>query len=237
MYYDSNGNPRAVEERSANTLAACLTKVYWWMTFALGISAFSAWIVGTSEGLTKILIKNPSIFFGLAVVEIVMVIGIGMGIRKLSAATATALFILYAAVNGITLSVVFIAYQLSSVAQVFGITAATFAVMALVGTTTKRDLSGLGNMLFMALLGLIIASVVNLFWANDTLYWICSYAGVLIFVGLTAYDANKIKKMFLAIGGEDPETAGRVAVLGALSLYLDFVNLFLYLLRLFGRRR
>ena len=237
MYYDSNGNPRAVEENSANTLAACLTKVYWWMTFALAVSAFSAWIVGTSEGLTKVLIKNPGIFFGLAVVEIVMVIGIGMGIRKLSAATATALFILYAAINGITLSVVFIAYQLSSVAQVFGITAATFAVMALVGTTTKRDLSGLGNMLFMGLIGLIIASVVNLFWANDILYWICSYAGVLIFVGLTAYDANKIKKMFLAIGGEDPEMVGRVAVLGALSLYLDFVNLFLYLLRLFGRRR
>ena len=168
MYYDSNGNPRAVEERSANTLAACLTKVYWWMTLALAVSGFSAYIVGTSEGLTKILIKNPGIFFGLAVVEIVMVIGIGMGIRKLSAATATALFILYAAVNGITLSVVFIAYQLSSVAQVFGITAATFAVMALVGTTTKRDLSGLGNMLFMALLDLTLdLKRANLGWTNE----------------------------------------------------------------------
>ncbi len=237
MYYDSNGNPRAVEEHSANTLAACLTKVYWWMTLALGVSAFSAWIVGTSEGLTKIFIRNPGIFFGLAVIEILMVIGIGAGIRKLSAATATALFILYAAVNGITLSVVFIAYQLSSVAQVFGITAATFAAVALVGTTTRRDLSGLGNMLFMALIGLIIASVVNLFWANGTLYWICSYAGVLIFVGLTAYDANKIKQMYLAIGNDDPEMSGRIAVLGALTLYLDFVNLFLYLLRIFGRRR
>lgn len=237
MYYDSNGNPRAVEEGSANTLAACLTKVYWWMTLALGISALSAWIVGTSEGLTNILIKNPLIFIGFAVVELLMVIGISAGIKKLSAATATALFILYAAINGITLSVVFIAYELSSVAQVFGITAATFAVMALVGTTTKRDLSGLGGILSMALLGLIIASVVNLFWANNMLYWICSYAGVLIFVGLTAYDANKIKQMLLAAGNDDPETTGRIAVLGALSLYLDFVNLFLYLLRIFGRRR
>jgi len=236
MYYDSNGNPRAVEQ-PATALAACLTRVYWWMTLALGVSAFSAWTVGTSEGLTKLLIKNPGIFLGLAIVEILMVIGIGAGINKLRAATATALFILYAAVNGITLSVVFIAYQLSSVAQVFGITAATFAGMALLGSTTKRDLSGLGSLLTMALLGLIIASVVNLFWANGTLYWICSYAGVLIFVGLTAYDANRIKQMYLAAGTDDPETVGRIAVIGALSLYLDFVNLFLYLLRIFGRRR
>ena len=236
MYYDSNGNPRAVEQ-SAASLTECLTRVYWWMTLALGVSAFSAWIVGTSEGLTKIFIRNPGIFFGLAIVEILLVIGIGAGIRKLTAATATALFILYAAVNGITLSVVVIAYQLASVAQVFGITAATFAGMALVGTTTKRDLSGLGSFFFMALIGLIIASVINLFWANDTLYWICSYAGVLIFVGLTAYDANKIKRMFLAIGTEDQEAVGKIAILGALTLYLDFVNLFLYLLRIFGRRR
>ena len=235
MYYDSNGNPRAVER--TDTFAACLTKVYWWMTLALAVSGFSAYIVGTSEGLTKILVKNPGIFIVFAIIEIVMVIGIGMGIRKLSAATATALFILYAAINGITLSVIFIAYTMSSIAQVFGITAATFAGMAFVGTTTKRDLSGLGSWLTMALLGLIIASVVNLFWSNDLLYWICSYAGVLIFVGLTAYDANKIKQLYLALGTEDGEVTGRIAVLGALTLYLDFVNLFLYLLRLFGRRR
>ena len=155
----------------------------------------------------------------------------------LDPATATALFILYAAINGITLSVIFIAYTMSSIAQVFGITAATFAGMAIVGTTTKRDLTGMGSFLTMALLGLIIASIVNLFWRNDLLYWICSYAGVLIFVGLTAYDANKIKQLYLAAGTEDSELTGRIAVIGALTLYLDFVNLFLYLMRLFGRRR
>lgn len=237
MYYDSNGNPHAEESSAPAALTACLAKVYWWMTFALAVSGLCAWTVGTSEGLTRIFVKNPGIFLGLAVVEILMVVGIGMGINKLRAATASALFILYAAVNGITLSVIFIAYQLASVAQVFGITAATFAVTALFGTTTRRDLSGLGSFLFMALAGLIIASVVNLFLANTTLDWICSYAGVAIFVGLTAYDAQQIRRMYLAADPGDPETAGRIAVIGALKLYLDFVNLFLYLLRILGRRR
>ena len=236
MYYDSNGNPR-VEGESAAPLAACMTRVCWWMTLALAVSGLCAWLVGTSENLTKVLIKNPGIFFGLMVVEILMVVGIGAGIRKLSAATASALFILYSALNGITLGVVFLVYTKSSIAQVFGITAVTFAAMAVFGTVTKKDLSRLGGILTMALLGLIIASVVNLFWANGTLYWICSFAGVLIFVGLTAYDAQKIKRMCLAVDPADTEALGRIAVIGALELYLDFVNMFLYLLRIFGRRR
>lgn len=237
MYYDANGNPH-VEEHAPVALGSCMVKVYWWMTFALAVSGLCAWVVGTSPALTEALVENDGVFILLVLAEIGMVLGISAGISKLSAATASALFILYSALNGITLSVVLLIYTGSSVVQVFGITAATFAVMATVGTVTRRDLSGLGNMLFMALVGLIIASVVNMFLASEALYWICSYAGVLIFVGLTAYDAQKIKQAFYAAEGSgDPETIGRIAVLGALELYLDFVNLFLYLLRFMGKRR
>ena len=237
MYYDSDGNPRVEDRRGATALSSCMIKVCWWMTLALAVSGLCAWIVGTSEYLTQVLIENSVIFVGLLIAEFLMVAGIGAGIRKLSAATASALFILYSALNGITLGVVFLVYTTTSVAQVFGITAATFAVTASFGAATRRDLTKLGNILFMALFGLIIASVVNIFWANDTLYWICSYAGMLIFVGLTAYDVQKIKRAYAAVDTEDAEAVGRIAIIGALELYLDFVNLFLYLLRIFGRRR
>ena len=207
------------------------------MTFALIVSGLSAYMVGTSPELAKIFVRNQAVFLILVIVEFVMVIGITAGINKLSAATATALFILYAAINGLTLSVIFIAYTMSSIALTFAVTAGTFGVMALIGTVTKKDLTSFGGLFMMLLLGLIIASVVNMFWANSTLYWICTYAGVLIFVGLTAYDAQKIKNMYLNAGTDNPETTRKIAVLGALSLYLDFINLLLYLLRIFGRRR
>lgn len=236
MHYDANGNPH-VEDSSAPTLSTCMIRVCWWMTFALAVSGFCAWIVGHSEGLITTFVKNPILFTILLVAEIGLVLGIGAGIRKLSAATASALFILYSALNGITLSVVFLAYTQSSIVLVFGITAATFAVTAIFGAVTRTDLSRVGNVLVMALFGLIIASVVNFFMKSEMLYWICSYAGVVIFVGLTAYDVQKIKRAYYAIDPNDTENAGRIAVIGALELYLDFVNLFLYLLRIFGRRR
>ena len=226
-----------VAGKSSTSLAACLTGVYWWMTFALLVSGLSAWLVGTSPELIRIFVRNPAVFWGIAIVEFIMVVGITAGINKLSAATATALFILYAAINGLTLSVIFMVYTMSSIVLAFAVTAGTFGIMALIGTVTRKDLTSLGNLLLMALFGLVIASVVNLFWANSTLYWICTYAGVLIFVGLTAYDANKIKQMYLTMGTDNPETVRKIAVLGALSLYLDFINLLLYLLRIFGRRR
>ena len=234
--YDESRYEVRTETRPAS-LTRCLTGVYWWMCFALLVSGISAYLVGTSPELSNLFVRNPVVFFGLAIVEIVMVIGITAGINKLSAATATALFILYAAVNGLTLSVVFMVYTMSSIAVTFAVTAGTFGVMALIGTVTGKDLTSLGNLLIMALIGLIIASVVNLFWTNETLYWICTYAGILIFVGLTAYDAQKIRKMFADAGTDDSETVRKIAVIGALALYLDFVNLLLYMLRLFGRRR
>ena len=235
MYDESKYEIRPAE--GANPIAAAMAGVYWWMTFALAVSGLAAYLVGTSENLTRLILGNPAVFMVLAVIEIVMVIGISAGINKISAATATALFILYAAVNGLTLSVIFIAYTMGSIAVTFAVTAGTFGVMALIGTVTKTDLSKLGSILTMALFGLIIASIVNLFWANNTLFWICTYAGVLIFVGLTAYDVQKIKKMLVNMGTDDPENVRKVAILGALTLYLDFVNLLLYLLRIFGRRR
>ena len=235
MYDESKYEIRPAE--NANPIAAAMAGVYWWMTFALTVSGLAAYLVGTSENLTRIFVRNPGVFLVLAIVEIVMVIGITAGINKISAATATALFILYAAINGLTLSVIFLAYTMSSIAVTFAVTAGTFGVMALIGTVTKKDLSKLGSILMMALFGLIIASIVNLFWTNETLYWICTYAGVLIFVGLTAYDVQKIKKMLVNMGTDDPECVRKVAILGALTLYLDFVNLLLYLLRIFGRRR
>ena len=236
MYYDANGNPH-VEGRSLPALSTCMVKVCWWMTFALAVSGFCAWIVGHSQWLIQTFVKNPILFTVLLIAEIGLVIGIGAGIRKLSAATASALFILYSALNGITLSVVFLAYTQSSIVTVFGITAATFAVTAVFGAVTRMDLSRLGGLLLMALFGVIIASLVNFFMKSEMLYWICSYAGVVIFVGLTAYDAQKIKRAYLAIDPDDSENVGRLVVIGALELYLDFVNLFLYLLRIFGKRR
>ena len=144
-------------------------------------------------------------------------------------------FLAYSFLNGLTLSVVFLAYTKSSIASTFFVTAGTFAAMSLYGYFTKKDLSSWGNLFFMALIGLIIATIVNVFWANTTLYWVTTYAGVLIFVGLTAYDTNRIKQMLA--NQEVNEGTQKLALLGALTLYLDFINMFLYLLRIFGDRR
>lgn len=221
----------------SNSLAACIANVYWWMTFALLVSGACAWAVGTSEVLSKALIKNPTIFMVLLIAEFGLVMLISFLINKMAAATATALFIAYAVMNGITLGVIFLVYSIPSIAMTFCVTAVTFGVMAVVGTVTKKDLTSIGNLLYMALIGLIIATFVNIFWANSTLYWGVTYAGVIIFVGLTAYDAQKIKNMYMAAGTDNPEIVRKIAIMGALALYLDFINLFLYLLRIFGRRR
>lgn len=234
MYDDSSFETAPRTE--SRKLALCIANVYWWMTFALLVTAVTSYMVGTSRELLKIFVLNRGVFIILFLVELGLVFGISAGIRKMSAATATALFILYAAVNGLTLSAIFAAYSLKTLAVTFSVTAGTFGTMAFIGTVIRKDLSRLGGILFMALIGLVIASIVNMFWANNTLDVICTYAGVLIFVGLTAYDAQKIRLMYQEAGTEDQETVRKVAVLGALTLYLDFINLFLYLLRIFGRR-
>ena len=173
--------------------------------------------------------------WGLFIVELALVFVISGMIKKLSLTTATILFIIYSLLNGVVFSGIFLVYTDASISKVFFITAGTFAAMSLVGYTTKRDLSSMGRILFMALIGLIIATIVNIFLKSSGLDMILSYLGVLIFVGLTAWDTQEIKNMLLEC--EEPnEEAQKIALLGSLSLYLDFINLFIYLLRIFGSR-
>jgi FtsH-binding integral membrane protein len=212
-----------------------MRKVYVWMTLALVITGFTAYGVATSPGVQQAIFTNQIVFWGLVIAEFALVIGVSAAINRLSLATATLMFILYSVINGALLSSIFLIYTASSISTVFFITAGTFAAMALIGYTTKTDLSSIGKYLFMALIGLIIATFVNFFIKSSGFDYILSYIGVLIFVGLTAYDSQKIKQMLLQ-APDAGEGAQKIALLGALSLYLDFINLFIYLLRIFGKR-
>lgn len=212
-----------------------MRKVYVWMTLALVITGVTAYGVATSPGILQMIYGNSMVMWVLLIAELAIVISVSAAINRLSLSTATLLFVLYSVLNGAVLSSIFLLYTMSSITTVFLITAATFGVMALVGYTTKTDLSSMGKIVLMALLGLIIATLVNLFLKNTMMDMIISYVGVLIFVGLTAYDSQRIKQMMLQ-APDASENMQKLALLGALSLYLDFVNLFLYLLRIFGRR-
>ena len=212
-----------------------MRKVYVWMTLALVITGFTAYGVATSPGILQDIYTNQILFWGLIIAEFALVFGVSAAINRLSLTTATLMFILYSVINGALLSYIFLAYTASSVATVFFITAGTFAAMAVIGYTTKSDLSSMGKILFMALIGLIIATLVNIFVKSSGLTLILSYVGVLIFVGLTAWDSQKIKQMLLQ-APDAGEGAQKLALLGALTLYLDFINLFIYLLRIFGKR-
>lgn len=212
-----------------------LSRVYTWMTAGLLVTGAVAMFVANSVALTRLIFGNPIIFFALFLVQIVAVVGLSAGVNRLSPAVAMAIFMGYATLNGLTFSAIFLAYTAESIAGTFFVTAGMFGSMSAYGYFTKRDLSGLGSFLFMALIGLLLASLVNIFWANSTLYWIITYAGVLIFVGLTAWDTQKIKHLAAQVNNETE--AGRVAAIGALTLYLDFINLFIYLLRILGNRR
>lgn len=212
-----------------------MRKVYVWMTLALVITGFTAYGVATSPGVLQAIYGNQLLFWGMIIAEFALVIGVSSAINRLSLTTATLMFILYSVINGALLSYIFLVYTASSVATVFFITAGTFGAMALVGYTTKTDLTSIGKYLFMALIGLIIATVVNVFIKSEGFTYILSYIGVLIFVGLTAYDSQKIKQMLIQ-APDAGESAQKLALLGALTLYLDFINLFIYLLRIFGKR-
>lgn len=212
-----------------------MRKVYVWMTLALVITGFTAYGVANSPGILQTIYSNQILFWGLIIAEFALVFGVSAAINRLSLTTATLMFILYSVINGALMSYIFLAYTASSITTVFFITAGTFGVMALIGYTTKTDLSSIGKILFMALIGLVIATLVNIFIKSDGLTLILSYVGVLIFVGLTAWDSQKIKQMLLQ-APDAGEGAQKLALLGALTLYLDFINLFIYLLRIFGRR-
>lgn len=215
---------------------ALMRKVFVWMTLALAITGLTAYGVATSPALLSLIFSSKVTFFGLIIAEFALVFAISGAINRLSLSTATLLFILYSVINGATLSTIFFAFSVATIGKVFFITAGTFGAMALVGYTTKTDLTSMGKLLFMALLGIIIASVVNIFVASSGLDLILSYVGVLVFVGLTAYDTQKIKQMCQA-APDAGETTQKLALIGALSLYLDFINLFLYLLRIFANNR
>ena len=222
---------------SRDVLESVLRQVYVWMTLGLFLTAGVAAFVSASP-LSQILTGQPLIFYGLLIAELALVIGLSWGIKRLSTTTAISMFLLYAALNGLTLSVLFLVYSLGSITYTFLASATLFGVMSFIGYTTKIDLAKMGTFLLMGLIGLFIAMIVNIFWANSALGWIVTFAGIFLFLGLTVFDTQRIKHMTstaLQQGVEDFEA--RLGILGALSLYLDFINLFLFLLRLTGRRR
>lgn len=214
---------------------ALMRKVYVWMSFALLITGIMAYGVAESPGLMQTIFSNKLVFWGIIIAQFALVFGISGAINRLSLPIATLLFVAYASLNGIIFSSIFVIYSTAVIAKVFFITAGTFGAMSLYGYFTKADLSGMGKILMMALIGLIIATVVNIFLKSSGLEMILSYVGVLIFVGLTAWDTQKIK-MMLAQCQDMNEEAQKIALLGAFTLYLDFINLFIYLLRIFGRK-
>ena len=225
--------PSVGNSRTESTSMTFLNQVYAWMASGLLITAVVAYVVANSMELLLFSFQYRWILF---IAQLGLVFVLAGRINTLSHSAATGMFLIYSALMGMTLSGILVIYTSESIASVFVITAGTFGAMSLYGYTTKRDLSGMGSMLFMALLGIIIASFVNFFLRSEGLMWLLTYAGVLIFVALTAYDTQKLKKMAEQFAG-DEEATKKFAIFGALTLYLDFLNLFLYLLRIFGKRR
>ena len=219
-----------------NNITIYLTRVYNWMALALFITGLVAYYAATSEQIKNLIFTSKFIFYGLIIGELLLVVYLSRSIQKISQNTAIMMFLLYAILNGLTMSVIFMIYTSASIASTFYITAGTFGVMSLYGYYTKNDLTKIGNLAMMGLIGIIIASIVNMFFQNDMMGWIITYLGVAIFVGLTAYDTQKLKEIG-ANGFKNGESMEKIAIMGALTLYLDFINLFLFLLRIFGDRR
>ena len=214
-----------------------IRSVYNWMAIGLALTGFVAFYVASTPVLLNLIYRNQILFFGLIIAELALVFTISARIQRMQASTATALFVIYSALNGVTLSFIFIVYTRASIASTFFVCAATFIACSIYGWTTKRDLTSLGGFLMMGLIGIIIASLVNIFIRSSAMYMIISYIGVLVFVGLTAYDTQNLKAM--AVSQPADIGAGVIrkgAILGALKLYLDFINLFLMLLRILGNR-
>ena len=218
-------------------VSAILKNVYLWMTMALAISGLTAMLVAGNAELVQTIYAGRGTLLVLFLVQFGLIWLISARIGTMSFITATLLYIAYSVVTGVTLSSIFLLFTTGSIASVFFITAGTFAALSIYGFVTKKDLSTWRSYLIMGLIGLIIASIVNWFLASEMMYWIISYVGVAIFIGLTAYDTQKIKQLAYACHMEDEETRNKVALLGAITLYLDFINLFLYILRIFGKRK
>jgi uncharacterized protein len=220
--------------QTADRVSAFLWKVYGWMAIGLGLTAMVAFAVAGSPDLLRVLVGNRLVFFGLVIAELGLVFYLSARADRLAPGTAAGLFALYSALNGVTLSAILLVYTGESVTMTFVVTAGMFGALALFGSTTKRSLAGAGQFFMMGLVGLILASIIGMFWHNDALQFLISIVGVIVFTGLTAWDAQRLKQMALAL----PQgQVGSYAVVGALSLYLNFINLFLMLLRFTGSRR
>lgn len=232
---ETNNLTRNLAEKMAQSVL--FRNVYTWMTLALVITGAVAMYMAKSMTLLSMIMQNSLLFWGILIAELGVVWYLSARIYRISFTSATLLFILYSILNGATLSMIFLIYTMSSIATTFFVTAGTFGVMALFGYVTKKDLTRLGSLCFMGIIGIIIASLVNIFLQNSMMEMIISYIGVLLFVGLTAYDSQKIKRLLMQDGVEINETTQKIALLGAMTLYLDFINLFLYLLRILGDRK
>jgi FtsH-binding integral membrane protein len=225
---------RTAVDVPAERVTTFLQKVYGWMFVGLAITAFVAFAVASSPTLLRYVLTNPFLYIGLIVVELGLVFYLSAKVETLAPNIAMTLFILYSALNGVTFSFVLLVYTGKSIATTFFVTAGMFGALALYGSTTKRSLAGVGQFFFMGLIGLLLASIVGMFWHNDTLQFLIATIGVLVFTGLTAWDAQRLKLMAATV----PEgRSTSYAVVGALALYLNFINLFLMLLRLLGGRR
>ncbi len=240
--YRTMGGTLQKETAGVGFYRSFITKVYGWMAAGLGLTTAAAAVTAavvaanvTEENFESL----HGLFIAALIVEIVLVMAISWGINRISPAVAGVLFLIYSIVSGVTIAPIVFVYTGTSIAVTFGITAGTFAAMSLYGYFTKADLTSFGNIMMMGLWGIVIATIINIFWANETLYWVISYLGVAIFTGLVAYDTNKLKGIAMSIedGSVERATASKIAIIGALNLYLDFVNLFLMLLRFFGKRR
>jgi uncharacterized protein len=226
--YQTAVRPMAAPAASANDI---LWVTYRWMSVGLAITGLVAWLVASSPGATALFVSNPIMFYGLMFAQLALVIAFNPVAMRASTPVAATMFFVYSALTGLTFSTLFLVYTRASIASTFFVTAGSFAGLSVYGATTKRDLSALGRFLLFALIGLLIASVVNIFLASSGLHWLLTFGGLLIFAGLTAYDTQTLKEVYAAGGG------GRnLALIGALKLYLDFINMFLFLLRIFGRR-
>jgi len=221
-------------QASAERIGAFLRSVYGWMCLGLAITALTAGIVASSPGVVVAIARNSVLFWGLAIAQLGIVLVLSSRVQTLAASTAAALFVVYSMLTGVTLSFILFLYTGESIASTFVVTAGMFGALAAFGTLTRRSLAGWGQFLFMGLIGVVLASIVGLFWQNDGFQFVTAFIGVIVFTGLAAYDAQRLKAMALATPDGQ---AGSYAIVGALALYLDFVNLFLFLLRLFGGRR
>ena len=224
--------------RTATAERSILRNVYMWMTLGLAITGVVAMYVASNPQLVRAIVMNRALFFGLIIAQLGLVFFLSARVQTMSPAAATIAFAAYSVLNGMTLSVIFLAYTAASVAQAFFVAAGTFAVLSVYAVTTDRDLGGMGQYLFAGLIGLIIASVVNMFLGSATIEYVISFFGVFLFMGLTAYDTQMIKNWSRQLGSSADEADYiRVSIMGALKLYLDFINLFLFLLRFLGNRR